>query len=114
MLVRMRRGVPQTGPAGIRAEVHAVGGTEILVVSVPAGEGAWGALTPAERRVAELAVQGLSNAEIAAQRGRSLRTVANQLASVFRKMGVTSRVTLAARLLAPVISEEDGADDGAG
>lgn len=55
-------------------------------------------LTAAERDVARLAAADLSNAEIAARRGVSARTVANQLASIFRKLKLGSRVELIARL----------------
>lgn len=55
-------------------------------------------LSPAEREVAALAREGLSNAEIARARGVAVRTIANQLASIFRKLGVGSRVELAAVL----------------
>jgi DNA-binding CsgD family transcriptional regulator len=41
---------------------------------------------------------GLSNAEVAIRRGTSPRTIANQLASVLRKLGVGSRYELAAAL----------------
>lgn len=57
-------------------------------------------VTAAERVVLVLAVAGLSNAEIAARRGVSPRTVANQLASLFRKLGVHSRLELQAWLAA--------------
>ena len=57
-------------------------------------------LTPVERHVASLAARGLSNAAIGRQRGKSERTVANQMASVLRKLHVGSRYELAA-LLAP-------------
>lgn len=52
------------------------------------------ALTDAEAAVAELVAGGVSSPEIARRRGVSQRTVANQLASIFRKLGVTSRGTL--------------------
>lgn len=65
----------------------------IRPADVPAG-----ALTTAEAEVARLAVGGLGNGEIARRRARSARTVANQLASVYRKLGVGSRLELAARL----------------
>lgn len=54
------------------------------------------ALTAAESEVAALVLAGRRNAEIAAARGTSLRTVANQVASVFRKLGVGSRLHLTA------------------
>jgi DNA-binding NarL/FixJ family response regulator len=48
-------------------------------------------LTPAEWLVARLLVDGLSHREIAAQRGSTTRTVANQVASIFRKLDVSGR-----------------------
>ncbi len=52
-------------------------------------------LTPMERQVAELAQQGLSNKDIAAQCWVSHRTVAFHLRNVFAKVGVSSRGELA-------------------
>ncbi|HEY3496560.1 MAG TPA: helix-turn-helix transcriptional regulator, partial [Polyangiaceae bacterium] len=57
-------------------------------------------LTRAEREILDEVLHGHSNREIAARRGTSLRTVANQLASLLRKMRVGSRTELAARALA--------------
>lgn len=54
-------------------------------------------LTSAEREVALLALSGKSNGEIAEARHCSVRTVANQLQSVFRKLGIRSRAELAAK-----------------
>ncbi len=53
-------------------------------------------LTPAERQVVLLIARGLSNADIARRRGSAPRTIANQAASVFRKLGVGSRLELGA------------------
>ncbi|MGE5182302.1 MAG: response regulator transcription factor [Acidobacteriota bacterium] len=76
-----------------------VGGEELVVISLPDCEGvAAGELTPAEREVAADVIAGLSNVAIARRRRRSPRTVANQLASIYRKLGVGSRAELAARL----------------
>lgn len=56
---------------------------------------AWSQLpTPAEREVLELLRRGLSNLEIAHQRGCSARTVANQVASLLRKARAGSRRAL--------------------
>ncbi|MGE5245436.1 MAG: helix-turn-helix transcriptional regulator [Betaproteobacteria bacterium] len=52
------------------------------------------ALAEAERMVAKLAAAGWSNARIARHRGVSVRTVANQLTSVYRKAGVHDRYEL--------------------
>ena len=54
-------------------------------------------LTLAEREVALLALAGKSNQDIAEARHCSVRTVANQLQSVFRKLGIRSRAELAAK-----------------
>jgi DNA-binding CsgD family transcriptional regulator len=56
-------------------------------------------LTPAERDVARRAAAGMSNHDIALRKQRSMRTIANQLASAFRKLDVTSRSELAAALV---------------
>lgn len=51
-------------------------------------------LSPAEAAVARLVAEGFSNEAIARARGVSPRTVANQLASTYAKLGVGSRVEL--------------------
>jgi DNA-binding NarL/FixJ family response regulator len=48
-------------------------------------------LTQAEREVLALIVDGHSNEGIAALRGRSQRTVANQVSALLRKTGLGSR-----------------------
>jgi DNA-binding CsgD family transcriptional regulator len=53
-------------------------------------------LTDAETSVAMLIVAGLSNAEIADARGCTIRTVANQVASLLVKSGAASRYELIA------------------
>jgi DNA-binding CsgD family transcriptional regulator len=54
-------------------------------------------LTESEREVCALVVDGCSNFEIARVRGTSPRTVANQIAAIYRKLGVGSRRELRAR-----------------
>lgn len=56
--------------------------------------GALRQLTPSERAVAAQVAEGLSSQAIAAQRGRSVRTVENQIAALFRKLRVASRAEL--------------------
>ena len=55
-----------------------------------------GRLTEAEREVARLVVAGLSNEGIARRRNVSLRTIANQVSSIYRKLAVRSRRELSA------------------
>jgi DNA-binding NarL/FixJ family response regulator len=62
---------------------------------VPAGE-----LTPAERRVASLAAEGLANKEIAQTLVVTVNTVEYHLRNVYAKLGVRSRAQLASRLVA--------------
>lgn len=82
-----------------------LGEREVLVVACdPPVEVA---LSAAERAVAQLAIEGASNAVIARRRGTSERTVANQLARLYRKLGVGSRAELAARGLPPAGSEPE-------
>jgi DNA-binding CsgD family transcriptional regulator len=54
-------------------------------------------LTPAEAAVLRLVVDGASNAEIARARSTSVRTVANQVASLLRKLDAESRFDLVRR-----------------
>lgn len=56
-------------------------------------------LTAAEREVAEQILEGASNAKIAARRNTSVRTVANQVASLLVKLRVRSRAELTARFV---------------
>ena len=75
--------------------LDAGGDAYALLEWAPRGSAAaFGRLTRAERDVAGLIAAGLSNAEIASRRISSPRTVANQAASVFRKLGVRSRIGL--------------------
>jgi DNA-binding NarL/FixJ family response regulator len=57
--------------------------------------GARGLLTPAEQRVVELAVDGLSNKEIAGALFVTVNTVETHLSHAFAKLGVRSRAQLA-------------------
>ncbi len=57
-------------------------------------------LTASERQVAELAANGRSNREIAAELVVSVRTVESQLSAAYRKLDVRSRGQLAAALSA--------------
>ena len=52
----------------------------------------------AEREVAAGILEGLSNAAIARRRGVAVSTIANQVANLFRRLGVASRAELIARV----------------
>ena len=56
------------------------------------------ALTPSERRVARMAAGGQSNREIAQALFVTRKTVEVHLTSTYRKLGITSRAELSARL----------------
>ncbi|MGH9012190.1 MAG: helix-turn-helix transcriptional regulator, partial [Acidimicrobiia bacterium] len=56
----------------------------------------WASLTPTERQVVDLVVDGLNNPQIAERLFMSRGTVKAHLAHVFAKLGVTSRAELAA------------------
>ncbi|MDP3069787.1 MAG: helix-turn-helix transcriptional regulator [Opitutaceae bacterium] len=55
-------------------------------------------LTPSERRVALLVVEGLRNQDVARRLGKSPRTVDFQLNAIYRKLGVRGRTELARML----------------
>jgi DNA-binding CsgD family transcriptional regulator len=74
--------------ANAREEMRRIG-----VRRAPAG------LTESERRVAELAAEGLTNSEVAARLFVSRRTVEANLARVYRKLGIRSRAQLAIALI---------------
>lgn len=74
-----------------------------ILVSAPVQERSTGlaeevALTSAEREVVQLALRGASNAAIGTARGCARRTVANQLATAYVKLGIGSRRELRALL----------------
>ena len=62
--------------------------------------GGVGALSPREREVAGLVADGRTNREIAARLFLSEKTIETVLSRVFRKLGVRSRVEVAARVAA--------------
>ena len=59
-----------------------------------------GQLSETERQIVELVVAGRRNREVAAELSLSPNTVAWNLSKIYRKLGVTSRTELAARLSA--------------
>jgi DNA-binding CsgD family transcriptional regulator len=90
-------------PSALGAGTFRVGFDEYLVLSFDApgvdadtGLRTRGSLTKAEREVAGLVVVGLSNEAIAQRRKVSLRTIAKQVSSIYRKLAVRSRRELSA------------------
>ena len=72
----------------VDGDEYAVFAFELPEVKLPA------TLSRAEREVVRAVAGGCSNAEIAKRRGTSTHTVANQLRSIYSKLGVTSRLEL--------------------
>lgn len=88
-------------PRGVRARLAevAIDGDRFLVGASAMLDGEQLArLTPSEREIAALLIVGDSDADIARRRAVSARTVAKQAQEIYRKLGVGSRVELAAAL----------------
>lgn len=73
-------------------------GERLIVGEARAPSSVGPGLTKAESVVAMLAARGMSNTQIARERGTSASTVAKQLERVYRTLGVASRAELAARV----------------
>jgi len=88
-------------PDGVELDSIAIDGEGLLVLSFPTapmrGRPAR-PLAPAERAVLVLWLDGLTCGEIAARRGVGIRTVSKQLHAIYRKLGVSSKTELAAKL----------------
>ncbi|MBK8394264.1 MAG: helix-turn-helix transcriptional regulator [Leptospiraceae bacterium] len=67
---------------------------------------AW-SLTEAEKEIAILLLRGLSNQQVAAIRGKSLKTVENQAFSIYQKSGTTGKLEFIAYFISPLLPEED-------
>jgi DNA-binding NarL/FixJ family response regulator len=95
----------------VRATVLRQGAQEYVVLSYPLTAHALPeGLTQAEREVTTRLLAGEGYAQIAARRGVAVRTVANQVTSIFRKLGVSSRLELAVRLGETRPSDDTGGD----
>jgi DNA-binding NarL/FixJ family response regulator len=90
----------------VRATRVEIGAGNYVLLSFPRARDVLDALTAAERHVALAVLAGLSNGEVAQMRGSSPRTIANQVATIFRKLAVRSRAELAVLVTAPA---RDGA-----
>jgi len=94
-LERRVTNLPLPAPRELEAYTVCEDGEEFLVLSYALDEPTPPpGLSDAERSVAMAVVRGLSNEEIARERGTSIRTVANQMHSIFTKLGVASRAEL--------------------
>ena len=85
-------------PPNLTAYRLTVGEEELVVFVWESQHAAAKALSDAERVVLQLVVAGKSNAAIAQARGTSVRTIANQVASLLRKLGARSRYDLIGRV----------------
>jgi DNA-binding NarL/FixJ family response regulator len=95
----IQAGGPHAVDSGSGAKPGPLGADERLAVAkVELCPHALGELTLAEREVTLLVIDGLTNAEIGVQRHSSPRTVANQIAAVFRKLQIHGRLELIRRL----------------
>ena len=79
---------------GIRSRVQLV---RLVAEHEGAAELPWDELTPAQRRVAELVAEGLSNQEVAERLVVSSHTVATHLRHAYVKLGVRTRTELSSR-----------------
>jgi len=88
-------------PANLKAYRFDVGDDEWVIFAVPAKGDATAVsidLPEAQRAVLTLLLAGASNDEIAKKRKTSVRTVANQVATLLKRFGVSSRYELVARV----------------
>jgi len=94
-------GSPDTSTRGsprLEAESFYVDGLELVVFELELELAFPQSFTEAERDVARALCEGLGTAAIAQRRGSRYRTIANQLASMYRKAGVHSSAELVAFL----------------
>lgn len=95
--VRLARAASKVGLA-TRAELVRIAA---MLANDPRARFDDSALTRAERDVLDLVSQGLSNQDVARLRGRSIRTIANQVASLLAKTRSPSRRALIAGRFGP-------------
>ncbi|MFO0681998.1 MAG: helix-turn-helix transcriptional regulator [Sandaracinus sp.] len=91
----MTKRSPPPPPAGLTVRPLQLGDDEVLVfawpLEAPPRLPDTPTLTAAERAVGQMLLEGHSDAAIAEARQTSVRTVGKQAASVYRKLGVSSR-----------------------
>jgi DNA-binding CsgD family transcriptional regulator len=81
----------------VRAELRASG-----VRLKPEARSGGDSLTPSERRIADMAAEGLSNAEIAQELFLTVKTVEMHLTQTYRKLEISGRRQLSQALKSPV------------
>jgi DNA-binding NarL/FixJ family response regulator len=86
------------GPKACDAGLQLSRVADVIVISVDTPE-LPSVLSESEQAVARALIAGSSNAEIARLRGTSVKTVANQLYAMYKKLGVGNREELVARLV---------------
>lgn len=84
--------------AGVQLTFTALGDQSLVALRMPAAISRLSCLTPAEREVGIDLLRALPQREIARRRGRSLRTIANQVASIYRKLQVGDRTEFVAHV----------------
>lgn len=82
-------------PRELEAVVLPHVGSQRVLLSFPLPPRRSSRLTPAERAVLKELLGGASNAEIARRRQRSTSTIANQIAAIYQKLSVHSRLDAA-------------------
>jgi DNA-binding NarL/FixJ family response regulator len=87
--------LPSGAVGAVACTVLEIGRDLVAVYAVDVGKRP-SPLTDAEVVVLRALMEGKSNAEIAKERGTASRTIANQVARIFRKHCVSSRAELAA------------------
>ncbi len=92
----MKRSLPADPPPSLLA--YEIEPGKVLFVHALAAPRIAG-LSPAEQEVLTLLLNDYDTASISEERGTSPRTTANQIASIFHKLGVRSRAELAAKVL---------------
>jgi DNA-binding CsgD family transcriptional regulator len=91
---------PPADPEAPRISRFRLGDSELAVFSEPLPRLSESVdLTPAEQDICLRLLEGQSSREIARERQTATRTVANQIAAIFEKLGVSSRAELIVRLL---------------
>ena len=86
---------PAGPPEAPRATTFGCGPDTFAILSFPIEEPPLpDTLSTAEKEVCLLLLDGATNAEVAERRRTAVRTVANQVASILRKLGADSRAEL--------------------